>query len=162
MTKPEELVVRRIRNGTVIDHIPAGQALNVLKILGVRGVEDFMIALMMNAKSSKLGRKDIVKMEGRQLIPEEVDKIALIAPEATINIIKDYRVTEKMKVRLPDEIEGIVRCTNPNCISRQPREPITPSFKVISRNPTLLVCKYCGTYVSHKDVVAQYAALAGS
>jgi aspartate carbamoyltransferase regulatory subunit len=156
MDAREELTVRRIREGTVIDHIPKGQALNVLKILGISGREDQTVAIMMNAESKKLGRKDIVKIEGRELAPTEVDRIAIVAPEATINTIKNYLVAKKTKVKLPAEIKGIVRCTNPNCISNKPNEPITASFKVVSRTPTLLVCKYCGNYVTHDEAVAQY------
>jgi aspartate carbamoyltransferase regulatory subunit len=156
MARVEELIVRRIRNGTVIDHIQSGQALNVLKILGIRGGEGYTVAIVMNVDSKKLGKKDIMKIEGRELAPGEVDRIALIAPEATINTVKNYRVTKKVKVKLPGEIKGILNCTNPNCISNKPREPVKPSFIVASRTPTLLVCKYCGTYISHEEVAAQY------
>ena len=158
MTEPEELVVRRIRDGTVIDHIPAGQALNVLRILRVRGDEAYRVALVMNVESRKLGKKDIVKVEGRELVEEEVNRIALVAPEATINTIGNFRVRRKTKVRLPDRIKGIARCTNPSCISNKPREPLIPSFTVSSHAPPLLVCGYCGTYISHEEVIAQYAA----
>jgi aspartate carbamoyltransferase regulatory subunit len=160
MTQVEEMLVRRIKDGTVIDHIPRGQGLNVLKILGVRGGEDYTVAMVMNVESKKLGKKDIIKIEGREIASEEVDRIALIAPEATINSIKNYRVTKKMKVKLPDEIKGIINCTNPNCVSNKPREPVKPSFVVTSRAPILLVCNYCGTYITHEEVVAQFA-LAG-
>lgn len=156
--KPEELIVQRIREGIVIDHIPSGQALNVLKILGIKGGEGYRVAMVMNVDSRKLGKKDIVKVEGRELSLAEVDKIALVAPEATINTVRKYRVEKKVKVRLPDKIEGILMCTNPNCISNKPREPVMPSFKVLSRTPTLLICEYCGNYISHDEVVAQYVA----
>ncbi len=156
MKGSEELIVRKIREGTVIDHIPGGHALSVLKILGISDEENHTIAVMINAESKRLGKKDIVKIEGRKLAPGEVDRIAIIAPKATINAIKNYRVTKKMKVKLPDEIRGLLKCTNPNCVSNKPREPVIPSFKVASRTPTLLVCKYCGTYISHDEVVAQY------
>lgn len=156
MKGSEELIVRKINEGTVIDHIPGGQALSVLKILRISGEENHTIAVMINAESKRLGKKDIVKIEGRKLAPGEVDRIAIIAPKATINTIKNYRVTKKTKVKLPDEIRGLLRCTNPNCVSNKPREPVTPSFTVASRTPTLLVCKYCGTYISHDEVVSQY------
>ena len=158
MGKPDELVVRRIREGTVIDHIPAGQALNVLRILRIKGGEGYRVAMVMNVESKKLGKKDIVKVEGRELVRDEVDRIALVARDATINTIEDFRVKKKTKVRLPERIEGIVRCTNPNCISNKPGEPLLPSFTVSSRAPPLLTCGYCGTYISHEEVIAQYAA----
>ncbi len=155
--KPEELVVTKIRRGTVIDHIPVGQALNVLKILGIRGEEGYRIALVMNVDSKKHGRKDIVKVEGKELSPAEVNKIALIAPEATINVIENYHIIRKVKVRLPDLLQGIVKCINPNCITNKPREPVVPTFKVLLRSPLLLVCEYCGSRVSQEEIIKQYA-----
>ena len=152
-----ELIVRKIKHGTVIDHIPAGNALNVLKILGIRGDEGFRVAIIMNVESKKLGRKDIVKVEGRELNPEEVNKIALIAPTATINIVRDYKVVVKLKVKIPDVIEGIVRCVNPNCITNSEREPIKPKFRVVSRDPVKLQCVYCGRYLTREDIAKQFA-----
>ncbi|ABM79984.1 aspartate carbamoyltransferase regulatory subunit [Hyperthermus butylicus] len=151
------LLVRRIREGTVIDHIPAGRALTVLKILGITGREGARIAVVMNVESRKLGRKDIVKIEGRHLSPEEVDKIALVAPRATINIIHDYRVVAKRRVTVPDIVEGILMCPNPSCITRVGREPVKPRFRVVSRQPLVLQCVYCGTLVSEEDVAEQLA-----
>lgn len=153
-----ELIVRKIRNGTVIDHIPFGQALNILRILKIKGEEGHRVAMAMNVESKKIGKKDVVKLEGRELHPGEVDRIVLIAPEATINTIRDYRVEKKMKVRMPDRIEGILRCINPNCISNKQRESITPSFKVLSQRPLLLACEYCETHISHDEVIAQLAS----
>lgn len=139
----DRLIVRKIRDGTVIDHIPAGRALDVLKILGISGREGMRVALVMNVESRKLGRKDIVKIENRFLKPEEVDRIALIAPTATINIIRDYEVVEKRRVVVPDEIVGILRCVNPLCISNSSREPVVPRIAVVSRQPLKLRCAYC-------------------
>lgn len=151
-----ELVVRRISDGTVIDHIPAGRALRVLSILGITGEEGYMVSLVMNVYSNKLGKKDIVKVEGRELSGEEVNKIALIAPTATINIIRDYDVVEKRKVKLPEKVD-IVRCVNPNCVTNAPREAVRPVFRVLSREPLKLVCEYCGEYLTEEDVIAQLA-----
>lgn len=151
----EKLIVRKIKDGTVIDHIPAGRALVVLKVLGITGQEGNIIALVMNVESKKLGKKDIIKIEGRELKSDEVNKIALIAPNATINIIKDYRVVKKMKVQIPDVIEGLISCVNPNCISNQPREPIKSRLKVISREPLILQCEYCGRYIKYSEVLEQ-------
>ncbi|MCD6542222.1 MAG: aspartate carbamoyltransferase regulatory subunit [Thermoplasmata archaeon] len=131
-----------IKEGTVIDHITAGNAVKVLHILGIpEKTLDSVVSVAMNVKS-KIGKKDIVKVENRELKPEEVNKIALIAPKATINIIRDYEVVKKFKVHLPDEIVGIVRCPNPNCISNA-REPIQSRFRVISRDPIRIKCCYC-------------------
>ena len=101
MTTTDELRVKKIREGTVIDHINAGTALSVLHILGLTGRGENIVTVAMNVPSQKLGRKDIVKVEERALNAEEVDKIALIAPRATINIIRDYAVVAKQKTKLP-------------------------------------------------------------
>jgi aspartate carbamoyltransferase regulatory subunit len=151
----EELLVRKIRDGTVIDHIPAGRALDVLKILGLSGKEGSTIAIVMNVPSKKLGRKDIVKVEGKFLEPKEVDEIALIAPTATINIVKDFRVLEKRRVQVPGEIKGLLRCPNPNCITNTKREPIETKFKLVSITPLKLKCYYCEDIVTEEQVIQQ-------
>ncbi len=138
----KELKVQPIKNGTVIDHITGGNALKVLNILGISKKPTSTVSILMNVKSERKGKKDIVKIENRELKPKEVDKVALIAPDATINIIRNYNVKQKHKVNLPDIIKGIVRCANPNCISNL-KEPVEPVFKVISRNPIKLRCYYC-------------------
>jgi len=153
--KNSELIVRKIKNGTVIDHITAGNAINVLRILGIKGSENITIAVVMNVKSKKLGKKDIVKIENRELTPEEVNIIALIAPHATINIIKDYKVVAKHKVKVPERVIGLIKCSNPNCITRQTREPVTSVFKVVSREPLILKCEYCGRYITSNEIVEQ-------
>jgi len=138
-----ELRVKKIENGTVIDHIAAGQALNVLKILGVTGSTDAVVSLVMNVSSSKMGSKDILKIENRELMPGEVDRIALIAPGAKINIVRDYCVVEKRSVDLPRVIQGILRCANPNCISNT-SEPVKSKFVVTeSHERPVFRCFYC-------------------
>jgi aspartate carbamoyltransferase regulatory subunit len=148
-----ELKVRPIKNGTVIDHIAGGQALNVLKILGISGTTEASVSVVMNVESKKEGRKDIVKVEDRELKEEEVNRIALIAPHATINIIRDYKVVEKRHVDLPDEIVGVVRCQNPSCISNT-KEPIESRMLVKAKNPVLLRCLYCEQPLTEK--IADY------
>jgi aspartate carbamoyltransferase regulatory subunit len=139
----KELKVQPIKNGTVIDHIPAGRALKVLHILGIPEREiSSIVSVAMNVRSNIMGKKDIVKVEDRELEPKEVDKIALIAPRATINIIRDYEVVEKHRVKLPKEVIGILKCSNPTCISNS-REPIESRFIVISDNPPRVRCYYC-------------------
>ncbi|HDM36176.1 MAG TPA: aspartate carbamoyltransferase regulatory subunit [Candidatus Syntrophoarchaeum butanivorans] len=139
----QELRVRKIENGTVIDQITAGQALNVLKILGITGSTDAVISLVMNVPSKKMGLKDIVKIEDRELDPGEVDRIALIAPRAKINIIRAYDVVEKHSVYLPRVIQGILRCANPNCISNT-NEPVRSKFVVEgSEDKPIFRCFYC-------------------
>ena len=137
----KELKIQPIRDGTVIDHITAGNAVKVLHILGIPRTSSSIVSVAMNVKS-RLGKKDIVKVENRELDTNEVDKIALIAPKATINIIREYEVAEKHRVKLPDEIIGIARCSNPTCISNS-SEPVKSRFKVISKDPTRIKCYYC-------------------
>jgi len=150
---PRELRVKPIKNGTVIDHIAGGQALNVLKILGISGTTDATVSVVMNVESEKLDKKDIVKVEDRELKEDEVNRIALIAPAATINIIRDYQVVEKRNVDLPGEIVNVVRCQNPNCISNT-SEPIKSRMLVKAKNPVLLRCIYCEQPLT--DRLAEY------
>jgi len=146
-----EFKVAPIRNGTVIDHITAGQALNVLKILGVNEYNiDSTISVLIRVPSKKDGTggwKDVVKVEDRELDPKTVDKIALIAPRATIVIIRDYSVAEKKRVTLSPTIFGLVRCSNPNCITNK-NEPVQPEFDVVSQEPPTLRCRYCDRTLS--------------
>jgi aspartate carbamoyltransferase regulatory subunit len=133
-----ELYVKKIKNGTAIDHISAGYALDVLKILNITGKEGNTVGVVMNVQSKNIGKKDMVKIEGRELKPEEVDKIALISPNATINIIREYGVIDKKKVNLPKDIAGIVECGNPSCISNS-KEPVRSIFHVQVVDPIQLL-----------------------
>lgn len=142
----KEMRVRRIEHGTVIDHITAGQALNVLRILGVSGTTSAVVSVAMNVPSGAIGSKDIVKVEDRELEEEEVDRISLIAPNATINIIRDYEVIEKYRVDLPERLEGVVKCSNPNCISNT-NEPVISKF-LVNKKPVELRCIYCDHVIS--------------
>lgn len=141
----KELKVTPIKNGTVIDHIDPGMALKVLKIIGVTGEEvTSTVSVVMHVHSGTKKWKDIVKVEDRELIPSQVDKIAMISPNVTINIIRNYKVVEKYKPKIPDVVTGIVKCSNPNCISNQDREPVISRFKVITKAPAKVRCLYCG------------------
>ncbi len=143
----KEFKVSPIKNGTAIDHITPGMALKVLKILGITGTQGSIISVAMNVPSGKCERKDIVKIENRELEPQEINKIALIAPSATFNIIRDFNVDKKHNVELPDVIEGIVRCENTNCISNK-AEPIIPKCIVISKTLVTLKCFYCDRMIT--------------
>ncbi|MGP8321916.1 MAG: aspartate carbamoyltransferase regulatory subunit [Methanosarcinaceae archaeon] len=147
-TTPErELRVRPIENGTVIDHITAGQSINVLRILGIPDLSEDVVSVVINASGAH-GKKDVVKIENRELNVREVDKISLIAPNAVINIIRNYDVFGKKQVVIPEHAEGVVRCINPNCISNS-REPVTSKFTVTSaKGKILLRCEYCERVIS--------------
>ena len=149
-----ELRVSKIKNGTVIDHISGGYALDVVKILGITGKEKRVMTIAVNVPSKRFGVKDIVKIEGRALNSNEVNRIALVAPHASINFVKDYLVVEKLVVKLPNEITGIVKCVNPVCITNS-EEPVVSKFSVESVEPLRLKCHYCGYALEKADVLDQ-------
>jgi aspartate carbamoyltransferase regulatory subunit len=142
-TDDHQLRVSKIRSGTVIDHVPGGQALNVLAILGIDGSEGEEISVGMNVPSDRLARKDIVKVESRELSQNEVDVLSLIAPDASINIVREYDVVEKHRVERPDVVEGVLSCPNVGCISTG-EEPVDSRFEVLD---DAVRCTYCETIV---------------
>lgn len=151
--KPK-LKVIAIKNGTVIDHIEPNKALDVLEILNLPE-KGGKLTLAMNI-SSKYGSKDLVKIEDRELKSSEVDKIALIAPKATINIIKDYKVVSKEKIRSLDYVESIIKCTNPKCITNYDNEPIVPKFHIVNKDPITLRCHYCERIIHANEFEKQF------
>jgi aspartate carbamoyltransferase regulatory subunit len=143
MVTVRELKLTPIKNGTVIDHVGNGLALEVLRILGVKDLDkDSTVSVALHVRSQKMGWKDIVKVENMELSPRKVNAIALIAPTATISIIRDFKVREKRVVDLPDRIVGVLRCPNSNCITHQ-HEPVESEFEVVRRRPVVLRCTYC-------------------
>jgi aspartate carbamoyltransferase regulatory subunit len=142
MSDPQ-LRVSKIPEGTVIDHIRAGQALNVLAILGIDGASGETVSVGMNVPSDQMSRKDIVKVEDRELSQDEVDVLSLIAPEATINIIREYEVVEKQYLERPDRVVGVLSCPNHNCITNAD-EPVETGFEVLDDG---VRCDYCETIV---------------
>lgn len=138
-----ELRVSKIESGTVIDHIRAGQALNVLALLGITGTADEVVSVAMNVPSGQVARKDVVKVENRELSQEELDVLSLIAPDATINIIRNYEVVDKTKVDRPPRVVGVLTCPNRGCITNT-NEPVTTKFDVLDDG---VRCSYCGTIV---------------
>ena len=149
------LRVSKIKDGTVIDHITAGHALDVLKILRITDQVNGIVTVGMNVPSKTLGLKDMVKIEGRELKSEEVDKIALLAPHASINIIRNYKVVDKQLVRLPNIIREAVKCANPACISNS-KEPVKSTFYVDNKEPLRLRCHYCGYIMEKQDIPKQF------
>lgn len=149
------LRVSKIKDGTVIDHITGGHALEVLKILGITDHVECVVTVGMNVPSKTLGLKDMVKIEGRELKSEEVDKIALLAPHASINIIRNYKVVDKQLVRLPKIIKETIKCANPACISNS-KEPVKSTFYVENEEPLRLRCHYCGYIMEKQDIPKQF------
>ncbi|MFW5831528.1 MAG: aspartate carbamoyltransferase regulatory subunit, partial [Prolixibacteraceae bacterium] len=138
MKKKLKLKVSAIKDGTVIDHIPAENLFKVIIILGLDKVNN-MITFGNNLDSEKLGAKAIIKIADKFFEDDEINKIALIAPNAKLNIIRDYEVVEKGIVRIPSKITGIVKCFNPKCITNN--EKVTTCFKVITQSPIALKCR---------------------
>ncbi|MHA1731077.1 MAG: aspartate carbamoyltransferase regulatory subunit [Promethearchaeota archaeon] len=143
-----------IKTGTVIDHIPPNTALKVLRILGLPGDHDAVISIGMNVLSKKLaqGKKDIIKVEDMVLDQKLINKIALIAPKATIVRIKDTVVTEKFQVELSPEIVGIVKCPNMKCISNT-REPVQTKFRVLQKAPVKIQCEFCDRILFFDEIL---------
>lgn len=154
--KKSELKIKAIENGTVIDHITANRALHILKILNLPNAETKNVTIAMNVSSKEIGRKDIVKIENRELDHEEINQIALIAPKATINIIRDYKPIKKDKIILPDNIMDLIKCTNSKCITNNANEPITPKFSVVEKNPPVVRCHYCEKLIKTEDIEKQF------
>jgi aspartate carbamoyltransferase regulatory subunit len=138
----KELVVSAIKNGTVIDHIPSDKVFKVLRILNIETAKQ-QILFGVNLDSKKYGKKGIIKLQDKYFELDEINKIALVAPSATIIVIKDFEVVEKYQVSIPKEIVGITKCFNPKCITNF--EQVTTKFDVnlSENNEVQLVCHYC-------------------
>jgi len=145
--KKLKLKVSAISEGTVIDHIPSENLFKVISILELDKTPN-MITFGANLDSEKLGTKAIIKVSNQFFEDDDINRIALIAPNAKLNIIRDYEVVEKKVVRVPDEVIGIVKCFNPKCITNH--EAMTTSFTVVSKEPLALKCRYCEK-ITHKN-----------
>ncbi|MFH1786931.1 MAG: aspartate carbamoyltransferase regulatory subunit [archaeon] len=153
----KDMLIGRIEDGTVIDHVPAGGSLKIIKILGISEKFPSTVSIAMNVNSKKLGKKDILKVENRELDKREVNKVALVAPCATVNIIRKGRVAGKYVVQLPELLDGVVNCTNPQCITKFRNEfsigePVRSKFYVTKRKPLTLRCAYCERNFTGEDL----------
>ncbi len=138
-----------IENGTVIDHISKGCALKVINILNLQQY-DQIVTVGINLESKKEGKKDIIKIEDKTLTKNELNKIALVAPDASINIIKDHKVVKKFKVNVPDEILTTIKCNNPKCITNH--QGVETIFNKVSVSPLKLKCHYCERIVENSEI----------
>src|SRR3989338_7361392 len=145
----KELSISAIKDGTVIDHIPGNAAFNLLHILDIKGING-VISIATNLASKRIGKKGIIKISDKSLTKEEIDKIAVIAPDATVNIIKDYGVKEKIKVAIPHIIDKIIKCSNPNCITNN--EEVTTKFYVLGKEPLKVKCHYCERNMEKEEI----------
>jgi len=141
MTKENKLLVAAIKNGTVIDHITAGQALKIIRLLNLPEYEK-RVTVGLNLPSRAMGKKDLIKVEGKELAQEDVNRVAIFSPQSTINIIKDYKIIKKFQAEIPEMIEYVIVCPNPKCITNN--EKMSSRFHVIvKRGKTKLKCHYC-------------------
>lgn len=136
----KELQVAAIENGTVIDHIPSEKLFSVVSILKLAQMPN-NITIGFNLESKKIGKKGIIKIAGKFFAEDELNKIALVAPHAHINIIRNYEIVEKKSIMLPHELIGIVRCNNPKCITNN--EPMATVFNVTDKQRGIIRCHYC-------------------
>jgi len=149
MQQSKTLTVSAIENGTVIDHVTSGQAFVVLKALKWI-VDDKKASVAMNLSSKSMGIKDLLKLEDRYLSEKDLEQLAIIAPNATINLIRNYEVVKKFQVELPKEIIGIIPCSNGQCISNH--EAMLSRMDVRKHGPLIqLRCRYCRERRSYPD-----------
>jgi len=145
--------VYAIKNGTVIDHIPQGKGLKIIHLLGLDKSCNNIVTLGMGFDSKRYSKKDIVKIEKRELTAEEVNKIAVIAQTATLNIIRNYKIVKKHQVAIPEILEKIIRCPNPNCVTNH--EPGKTKFLVIKKKPIQLHCYFCERSFAIEEITIQ-------
>jgi aspartate carbamoyltransferase regulatory subunit len=152
MIEDKRLSVSAIENGTVIDHIPAQNLFNVISILELDKFTKNSITFGTNFKSKRLGTKAIIKVSNKYFEDIDINKIALVAPHAKLNIIKNYKVVDKREVNVPNMIKGITKCVNPKCITNN--ENITTKFDVIDKNANIsLKCHYCEKITDQEHII---------
>lgn len=145
----KELQVAALCNGTAIDHIPSSEVFKVVALLGLEKL-NHPITIGNNLESKKMGSKGIIKIADKFFAEEEINRIAVIAPKVVLNTIKNYEVVEKKRVELPSVIKGIVKCTNPKCITNN--EPMQTHFEVIDAEHIVLKCHYCSVKINREDI----------
>jgi len=148
MNEIKQIKVNAIKNGTVIDHIKAGTGLKVINILKLKQSDVIMLGI--NLRSKKIGKKDILKIENRELTHDEVNIIALIAPNATLTIINNYEVTQKQSLMMPKIIKELIVCPNPKCITNL--EGIASRFELTEEKTGTIKCGYCEKKYQVDDV----------
>ncbi len=145
----KEEKVSKIQEGTVIDHISPETLFKVVEILRLNSHPD-LVSIATNLPSKKMGKKAIIKIEKRFLTEEEVNRISVFTPDATVSIIKAFAIKEKGRVKVPDAIENVIKCSNPSCISNH--EKIHSKFNVIEKDPLRVVCSYCERPMTQAEI----------
>jgi aspartate carbamoyltransferase regulatory subunit len=138
-----------IKEGVVIDHIPKNKALGVCKLLDLE--ESATVSIEMNQFSEKTKSKDIIRIQNSKITDKEIRKIAVIAPEAVISLVHDFKVYNKGKIRIPKLFENILVCNNTSCISRSSSMEIS-KFKLVTKEPLKLECYYCGSFLTREEL----------
>lgn len=152
-TSNDKLLVEAIANGTVIDHIAPGQAMNILRLFNFLSKHNH-ITVGFNLRSSEMEFKDIIKISDVTFSPSETEQLAILAPDATVNSIKDYKVVDKYKLRLPSEIKGAFKCPNSNCITHV-EEGAIPRFRIFKDGGKVMMrCHYCERVFARKVVLS--------
>ncbi len=136
----KEMLVAAIKNGTVIDHIPADKTFQIVNLLKLQNFRS-PVTIGCNIPSKKLGKKGIIKVSGKFLSDDEINRLAVLTPNAVVNTIKNYEVVEKRKVELPNTLRGIIKCNNPKCITNN--EPMETVFNVVDKDRGVVKCHYC-------------------
>lgn len=148
--KKRELQVAALENGTAIDHIPPSELFKVASLLGLDKMDN-TITIGNNFPSNKMGCKGVIKIAGKFFKEDEINRIALVAPNVILNIIRDYEVVEKKRVELPNELVGLVKCNNPKCITNN--EPVQTRFHVIDKETGTIKCHYCERKINKDDII---------
>lgn len=146
----KELMVAALENGTVIDHIPSENLFKVVSMLKLDQLSN-SITIGNNLASHKEKTKGIIKITDLFFEESQINKIALVAGNAKINIIRDFEVIEKKQVHLPDEVVGLVRCNNPKCITNN--EPMLTRFNVLDKENITLKCHYCEHILQKEEII---------
>lgn len=141
--------VAAIKNGTVIDHIRNEATLDVLQILKLKDV-DGIVSIAYNLDSKSMQKKGLIKIGGKNLSTKEIQKIAVLAPNCTMSIIENYKVKEKTKLEIPDEIIGVAKCINPNCITNN--ESVRTKFNIENKSPLKVRCVYCERTMTREEL----------
>jgi aspartate carbamoyltransferase regulatory subunit len=145
----KERTISLIKDGTVIDHLDPESVFKIAKILNLEHCPD-QVTIGINMRSPHFGRKGIIKLENLYLSKEDVDKISLFSPNATINLIKDYSINEKFKVEIPQKVDNVLRCNNPNCVTNLESEKTT--FLLHKKDPLEFICKFCERRLFKEDL----------
>ena len=148
MSEKKELEVSAIKNGTVIDHIPANVTFKIVQILDL--YNPGAITIGTNLDSISLGKKGIIKIADRFLTDEEIGRLSVVSPDVTLNIIRDYQIVEKKYVKYPKQIIGVVKCSNPKCITNH--QPVPTKMEVFDMKQRSLRCVYCERVMQYGEI----------